>query len=50
MSERLFRVDCDDLIHALKRAGFVPVRQRGSPLPLKRDADIDPDKFREFLS
>lgn len=77
MSEKLPRVDCDDLIRALKRAGFVPVRQRGSHLHLKRhsdnrrvtvpmhkgrivpigtlkailrDADIDPDRFREFLS
>ncbi len=77
MSEKLPRVDCDDLIRALRRAGFVSVRQRGSHVHLKRysdnrrvtvpmhkgrtvpigtlkailrDADIDPDKFRELLS
>lgn len=36
MSPKLPRVDCDQLIHALKRAGFVKQRQRGSHFHLRR--------------
>ncbi len=39
MSEKLPRVDCQDLIRALKRAGFVEERQRGSHLHLRRIAN-----------
>ena len=39
MSEKLPRVDCQDLIRALKRAGFVEERQRGSHLHLRRVAN-----------
>jgi predicted RNA binding protein YcfA (HicA-like mRNA interferase family) len=39
MSEKLPRVDCQDLIRAIKRAGFVEERQRGSHLHLKRHSD-----------
>lgn len=39
MSDKLPRVDCQDLIRALKRAGFVEQRQRGSHLHLRRESD-----------
>lgn len=39
MSEKLPRVDCQDLIRALKRAGFAEERQRGSHLHLRRASD-----------
>jgi len=39
MSEKLPRVDCQQLIRALKRAGFEEQRQRGSHLHLRRAAD-----------
>lgn len=39
MSEKLPRVDCQELIRALERAGFVRKRQRGSHLHLWREAD-----------
>lgn len=39
MSDKLPRVDCQDLVRALKRAGFVEQRQRGSHLHLKRTSD-----------
>ena len=39
MSERLPRIDSQDLIRALKRAGFEEQRQRGSHLHLRRAAD-----------
>lgn len=39
MSEKLPRIDCQDLIRALKRAGFIEERQRGSHLHLQRAAD-----------
>ena len=35
MSEKLPRVDCQELIRALKRAGFGEERQRGSHLHLR---------------
>jgi predicted RNA binding protein YcfA (HicA-like mRNA interferase family) len=39
MSDKLPRVDCQDLIRALKRAGYVEQRQRGSHLHLRRESD-----------
>ena len=39
MSDKLPRVNCQDLIRALKRAGFVERRQRGSHLHLRRESD-----------
>jgi len=39
MSPKLPRVDCQQLIRALKRAGFEEQRQRGSHLHLRRDSD-----------
>ena len=39
MSPKLPRVDCLQLIRALKRAGFEEQRQRGSHLHLRREAD-----------
>lgn len=39
MSEKLPRVECQQLIRALKRAGFAEQRQRGSHLHLKRESD-----------
>ena len=39
MSDKLPRVDCQDLIRALQRAGFVEQRQRGSHLHLRRESD-----------
>ena len=39
MSDKLPRVDCQDLVRALKRAGFVEQRQRGSHLHLRRESD-----------
>jgi len=39
MSDKLPRVDCQDLIRALQRAGFVEQRQRGSHLHLRRGSD-----------
>ncbi len=39
MSDKLPRVDCQQLIRALKRAGFEEQRQRGSHLHLKRASD-----------
>ena len=38
MSPKLPRVDCQQLIRALKRAGFEEQRQRGSHLHLRRDS------------
>ena len=39
MSDRLPRVDCEQLIRALKHAGFEEQRQRGSHLHLRRSSD-----------
>ena len=39
MSDKLPRVDCQDLIRALQHAGFVEQRQRGSHLHLRRETD-----------
>ena len=39
MSPKLPRVTCDELIRALKRAGFEEQRQRGSHLHLRRASD-----------
>lgn len=39
MSPKLPRVDCTQLIRALKRAGFEEQRQRGSHLHLRRRSD-----------
>jgi predicted RNA binding protein YcfA (HicA-like mRNA interferase family) len=39
MSDRLPRVDCEQLIRALKRAGFEEQRQHGSHLHLRRSSD-----------
>ena len=39
MSPKLPRVDCRQLIRALKRAGFEERRQRGSHLHMRRAAD-----------
>ena len=39
MSDRLPRVDCQQLIRALKHAGFEEQRQRGSHLHLRRASD-----------
>lgn len=39
MSPKLPRVNCDQLIRALKRAGFEERRQRGSHLHLRRASD-----------
>lgn len=39
MSPKLIRVDCRQLIRALKRAGFEEQRQRGSHLHLRRMSD-----------
>ncbi len=39
MSEKLPRVDCQQLIRALKQAGFVEQRQKGSHLHLRRASD-----------
>lgn len=39
MSGRLPRIDCEQLIAALKRAGFEERRQKGSHLHLRRLSD-----------
>ena len=39
MSPKLPRVDCRQLVRALKRAGFEEQRQRGSHLHLRRVSD-----------
>ncbi len=39
MTEKLPRVDCQDLVRALKRAGFEEERQRGSHLHMRRISD-----------
>jgi predicted RNA binding protein YcfA (HicA-like mRNA interferase family) len=39
MSDKLPRIDSQQLIRALKRAGFEEQRQRGSHLHLKRASD-----------
>ena len=39
MSEKLPRIDCQQLIQALERAGFVRRRQKGSHLHMWREAD-----------
>jgi len=39
MSDKLPRVDCQGLVRALERAGFVEQRQRGSHLHMKRESD-----------
>lgn len=39
MSPKLPRVDCRELIQALKRAGFEEQRQRGSHLHMRRASD-----------
>jgi len=39
MSEKLPRVDCQQLIRVLKRVGFEEHRQRGSHLHLRRESD-----------
>jgi predicted RNA binding protein YcfA (HicA-like mRNA interferase family) len=39
MSDKLPRVDCQQLTRALKRAGFEEQRQRGSHLHMRRASD-----------
>lgn len=39
MSEKLPRIDCQELVRALERAGFVKKRQKGSHLHMWREAD-----------
>jgi predicted RNA binding protein YcfA (HicA-like mRNA interferase family) len=39
MSEKFPRIDCQELIRALERAGFVKKRQKGSHLHMWREAD-----------
>jgi predicted RNA binding protein YcfA (HicA-like mRNA interferase family) len=39
MSEKLPRIDCQQLIQALERVGFVRKRQKGSHLHMWREAD-----------
>lgn len=39
MSEKLPRVDAQQLVRALKRAGFKEQRQRGSHLHMRRESD-----------
>jgi predicted RNA binding protein YcfA (HicA-like mRNA interferase family) len=39
MSDKLPRVDCQDLVRALKRADCVEQRQRGSHLHRRRESD-----------
>jgi predicted RNA binding protein YcfA (HicA-like mRNA interferase family) len=39
MSDKLPRVTCDELVRVLKRAGFLPKRQKGNHLTLWREAD-----------
>ena len=39
MSPKLPSVSCEQLVRALKRAGFVEQRQRGSHLHLRRETD-----------
>lgn len=39
MSEKLPRVDCQQLVRALERAGFEKQRQRGSHLHMLRSSD-----------
>ena len=39
MSPKLPRIDCRQLIRALKRAGFEEQRQRGSHLHMRRASD-----------
>jgi predicted RNA binding protein YcfA (HicA-like mRNA interferase family) len=39
MNPKLPRVDCRQLVRALKRAGFEEQRQRGSHLHLRRASD-----------
>lgn len=40
MSGKLPRVDCEQLIRALKNAGFEEQRQRGSHLHMRRVSDL----------
>ena len=39
MSNKFPRVTCDELLRAIKKAGFIPKRQKGSHLTLKRETD-----------
>ncbi|MCS7016736.1 MAG: type II toxin-antitoxin system HicA family toxin [Gemmatales bacterium] len=39
MSEKLPRIDCQELVRALERAGFVKKRQKGGHLHMWREAD-----------
>jgi predicted RNA binding protein YcfA (HicA-like mRNA interferase family) len=39
MSDGLPRIEGRELVRALKKAGFLEIRQRGSHLHLRRDAD-----------
>lgn len=39
MSDKLPRVDCQELIHARERAGFAKKRQKGSHLHMWRESD-----------
>jgi len=39
MSPKLPQVTCDELVRALKKAGFEEQRQRGSHLHLRRNSD-----------
>lgn len=39
MSEKLPRINCQELIRALERAGFAKKRQKGSHLHMWREAD-----------
>lgn len=39
MSEKLPRIDCQELVRVLERAGFVRKRQKGSHLHMWRETD-----------
>jgi len=39
MSDKFPRVTCDELLRAIKKAGFVSKQQKGSYLTLKRESD-----------
>ncbi len=39
MSEKLPRIDCQELVRALERAGFVRKRTKGSHLHMWRETD-----------
>jgi predicted RNA binding protein YcfA (HicA-like mRNA interferase family) len=39
LSEKFPRITCDELLRALKKAGFVEKRQKGSHMTLWRESD-----------